>query len=80
MSEIGFPQRQGTCNFNPAVGDEGRRSRSASISGAFGGGAVPRVRIGGFITNAVGDGAAVSPREVQTRVLNWCFGVSMLGR
>ena len=65
--------------FNPAIGNEGRRSRSAPISGGFRGGTVPRGWVGGFITNAVGDGAAVSPREVPTRVLDWCLGVSMLG-
>ena len=47
---------------------------------AFGSGTVPGIRIGGFITNAIGDGASVSLEEVQTLVLNWCFGVSMLGR
>lgn len=49
------------------------------ISGALGGGAVPSVRIGAFSTNAVWDGAEVSTGDVQTRVVNWGFGVSMLG-
>jgi len=41
---------------------------------------VRTVRIGGFTANAVSDGAEVSIGDVQTRVSNWCFGVSMLGR
>lgn len=36
--------------------------------------------IAGFLASAVGDGAALSPREVRTRVLNWWFGVSMTER
>lgn len=65
--------------FNPAIEDEGRRSRFAPIAGAFGGGTVSKVHIGGFITNAFGDGASVSPREVQIHALNWCSAVSMPG-
>jgi len=37
-------------------------------------------RIGSFIANAVEAGAEVSIGDVQTRALNGCFGVSMLGR
>lgn len=64
--------------FNPAVGDEVRRSRSTPISG------VPRgqdswVWIGDFVTETFGDGADVSPRNTFTRLLNCCFGVSMPG-
>ena len=50
------------------------------ISGAFGCATVSGVRIGGFTSRAVADGAEASTADVQTRVLNWCFGVSMLGR
>ncbi len=35
------------------------------------------VQIDGLIANAFEDGAAVAPREVRTRALNNCFGVSM---
>ena len=38
------------------------------------------VRIGSLTTNTVADDAEVSTGEVQIRVLNCCFGVSMLGR
>ena len=38
------------------------------------------VRIGSFTANAVEDGAVVSIGDVQTRVSNWCFGVSMTER
>lgn len=65
--------------FNPAVEDEGGRSLSEPISGALGGGTVPKVKIGGFIPNAFGEGASVFPGEAQTRGLNRCFGVSMPG-
>ena len=65
--------------FNPVGGDEGSRSRSASTLGASGTGPSPRSGPEAFITNAVGNGAAVSPREVPTRVLNWCFCVSIPG-
>ena len=45
-------------------------------------GAEPSARFGSgsFTANAVEDGAEVSIGDVQTRVSNWCFGVSMLGR
>ena len=36
--------------------------------------------LGSFTANAVEDGAEVTIGDVQTRVLNWGFGVSMLGR
>ena len=50
------------------------------MSRASGGRTVRTVRIGGVTANAVADGAEVSIGDVQTRVSNWCFGVSMLGR
>ena len=65
--------------FNPVGGDEGRRSRSASTLGASGTGPSPRSGPEAFITNAVGDGAPVSLREVPTRVLNRYFCVSIPG-
>ena len=63
--------------FNPAVEDEGRRIRSAPISGGLWERDRLRGRIDGLITNAFEDGAVVSPREVRTRALTNCFGVSM---
>ena len=42
-----------------------------------GGETVPKVQGVGFSTNAVGEGAAVSSSNTLTRLLNWCFGVSM---
>ena len=50
------------------------------MSRASGGRTVLTVRIGSFTANAVEDGAEVSIGDGQTRVLNWCFGVSMHGR
>ena len=50
------------------------------MSRASGGRTVRTVRIGSFTANAVEDRAEVSIGDVQTRVLNWCFGVSILGR
>ena len=38
---------------------------------------VRTVRTGSFTANAAEDGAEVSIGDVQTRVSNWCFGVSM---
>ncbi len=48
--------------------------------GAFGAATIATVQIGGFTTNAAADGAEVSTGDVQTPVLNGCFGVAMLGR
>ena len=48
--------------------------------GASNGGTVRKVWTGGFTANAFGNGVSMSLGEVHTRVLNWCFGVSMLGR
>ena len=62
--------------FKPTAGDESHRSRAETISGALGGGTVPKVQFVGFSTNAVGNGAVVSLGEVQNRLPNWCFGVS----
>ena len=50
------------------------------MSRASGGRTVRTVRIGSFTANAVEDGAEVSIGDVQTRVSNWCFGVSMTER
>ena len=66
--------------FNPAIGTKAAEADPPRVSGTSGGGSVPKVRIGGFTTDAVGDGTEVSAGDVQTRVLNRCFGVSMLGR
>ena len=52
--------------FNPVVGNEGRpKPIRAHLMGPSGAGPFPKVRVGGFVTNAFGDGAAVSPREVE---------------
>ena len=50
------------------------------MSRASGGRTVRTVRIGSFTANAVEDGAEVSIGDVQTRVSNGCFGVSMTER
>ncbi|MCY3808997.1 MAG: hypothetical protein OXG58_06165 [Gemmatimonadetes bacterium] len=50
------------------------------MSRASAGGIVRTVRIGNFTTNAEEGGAEVSIGDVQTRVSDWCFGVSMIGR
>jgi len=50
------------------------------VSRASGDGTVRAVRIGSFTTDTVADVAEVSTGNVRISVLNWCFGVSMLGR
>ena len=50
------------------------------MSRASAGQTVRTGRIGSFTANTVEDGAEVSIGDVQTRLSNWCFGVSMLGR
>ena len=49
------------------------------MSRASGGRTVRTVRTGSFTANAVEDRVEVSIGDVQTRVSNWCFGVSMTG-
>ena len=46
---------------------------------AAGDGTVRTVRIGSATTNTVADGAELSTGDVQFRVSNGCFGVSMIG-
>lgn len=64
--------------FKPAVQNDGGRRRSPLISAASGSVNVARFRIGVSTTNAVAGGAEVPAGDVQTRVSQWCFGVSML--
>ena len=66
--------------FNPASEPKAAEADPCPCREHFGGRTVHTVRIGSVTANAVEDGSEVSIRDVQTRVSNWCFGVSMLGR
>ena len=66
--------------FKPAVLHAGDRRRSPPVSVGSGDANVARIRIENCTTNAVEEGAEVPAEDVQARALEWCFGVSMLGR
>ena len=72
-----------SCRPSPFGDPRGSILRVPSAMGfnpAFGCATVSGVRIGGFTSRAVADGAEASTADVRIRVLNWCFGVSMVGR